>query len=420
MNPSGPLHTFHAVAFVENLSLKDLAPSYPEARRTVHELSFVTPAGGIAFIYPFGVMVFYDVPAAQRDQEMTRLHRFRPGLTAATVKEEFTVREDSGVTPDVINGVLTIDMMNFERASVVALTVAQSAAMEYYERMVETMFDRTRRLVDRLEERGTTPLRTGPLHRFIGEAVGTRNEVISVLHLLDKPDAAWDDPAMDAIYEDLRDEFDLGDRYNALELKLRGRTGVRLDSGNLLELTNRARRLLDAERMKHVRIFVSGGLDEFQIDDLVRGGAPIDAFGVGTRMGVSADQPYLDTAYKLVDYAGRPVMKLATGKVTAPGRKQVYRRRKPFGDVIGLFEEAAPSGMEALLQPMMMRGRRTRAPAGVADSRALCEADIAELPAAVRRIRSPRGLVASTTEKLQHTTEETRERLLSRFGPKRS
>src|SRR5439155_1172100 len=73
-----------------------------------------------------------------------------------------------------------------------------------------------------------------------------------------------------------------------------------------------------------------------------------------------------------------------------------------------------------LLQPMMMRGRRTRAPAGVADSRALCEADIAELPAAVRRIRSPRGLVASTTEKLQHTTEQTRERLLSRFGPKRS
>jgi len=204
------------------------------------------------------------------------------------------------------------------------------------------------------------------------------------------------------------------------KLKLRGRTGVRLDSGNLLELTNRARRLLDGARLKHVRIFVSGGLDEFQIDDLVRGGAPIDAFGVGTRMGVSADQPYLDTAYKLVDYAGRPVMKLATGKVTAPGRKQVFRRRKPFGDLIGLFEESAPSGMEPLLQPMMVRGRRTRAPASVADSRALCEADIAELPAAVRRIKSPRGLISPTTEKLQRTTEQTRERLLSRFGPKRN
>ena len=113
-------------------------------------------------------------------------------------------------------------------------------------------------------------------------------------------------------------------------------------------------------------------------------------------------------------------MKLATGKVTAPGRKQVFRRGKPFGDVIGLFEETAPAGMEPLLEPMMVRGRRTKGPASVADSRALCEADIAKLSAAVRRIRSPRGLLAQPTEKLQRTTEQTRERLLSRFGSKRS
>src|SRR5258706_7796452 len=191
------------------------------------------------------------------------------------------------------------------------------------------------------------------------------------------------------------------------QLKLRGRTGVRLDSGNLLELTIRARRLLDAARLKHVRIFVSGGLDDIQIDHLGRGGAPIDAFGVGTRMGVSADQPYLDTAYKLVDYAGRPVMKLATGKVPAPGRKQGVRRHKPFGDVIGLFEETAPSGMEPLLQPMMVGGRRTRGPAGGTESRAVCEADLAELPAAGRRTKSPRGVRAQTTGKLQRATGQT-------------
>src|SRR3954462_5052153 len=152
MNESGPLHTFHAVAFVENVSLKDLTPHYPEARRTAHELSFVTPAGGITFIYPFGVVVFYDVPAGQREQELPRLHRFRPGLTAATVKEEFTAREDPGVAPDVVSGVLTIDVMNFERASVVALTVAQSSAMEYYDRIVDAMFGQTDKLVERMEK----------------------------------------------------------------------------------------------------------------------------------------------------------------------------------------------------------------------------------------------------------------------------
>jgi uncharacterized Rmd1/YagE family protein len=99
--------------------------------------------------------------------------------------------------------------------------VAQSAAMEYYERIVDRLSTRTGTFVERLERYGTVPLRTRPLHRFIGEAISTRSEVLQVLHLLDKPDAAWDDPEMDRIYGDLRAEFDLVDRYRALELKLR-------------------------------------------------------------------------------------------------------------------------------------------------------------------------------------------------------
>ena len=116
---------------------------------------------------------------------------------------------------------LTLDYLDAARASVVALTVAQSAAMEYYERIVEEMFVRTDRLVQRLEVQGTVPLRTRPMHRFIGAAIATRNEVLSILHLLDKPDEAWDDPGMNRIYEELRAEFDLVDRYQALEMKLR-------------------------------------------------------------------------------------------------------------------------------------------------------------------------------------------------------
>ena len=84
-------------------------------------------------------------------------------------------------------------------------------------------------------------------------------------------------------------------------------------------------RLLDDAGLADARIFASGGLDEYAIADLVAAGAPIDAYGVGTKMGVSADAPYLDSAYKLVAYAGRPVMKLSPGKVTQPGAKQVYR-----------------------------------------------------------------------------------------------
>src|ERR1700737_957225 len=107
------------------------------------------------------------------------------------------------------------------------------------------------------------------------------------------------------------------------KLELGGRLGIRLDSGDMAERSRKARGLLDRAGLAHVRIFVSGRLDEFAIDDLVRSGAPIDAFGVGTKMGVSADYPYLDSAYKLVRYQERAVMKLSRDKGQAPGSTQV-------------------------------------------------------------------------------------------------
>ncbi len=204
------------------------------------------------------------------------------------------------------------------------------------------------------------------------------------------------------------------------ELGLRGRIGVRIDSGDLLELSNRARRMLDRAGLEKVRVIASGSLDEFQIDELVGAGARIDAFGVGTRMGVSADYPYLDTAYKLVEYAGRPVMKLSRNKVTEPGRKQVFRRHKPFGDVIGLFDERAPSGREPLLEPLMTSGRRTRKRPTIAESRRCFEEDLAVLPPPARRINSPQQPPVRTTEGLRRMTAETRAGLATRVGAKRS
>ncbi|HEY8951766.1 MAG TPA: nicotinate phosphoribosyltransferase [Candidatus Dormibacteraeota bacterium] len=196
------------------------------------------------------------------------------------------------------------------------------------------------------------------------------------------------------------------------ELDLRGQIGIRLDSGDLGELAARSRRLLDRSGLPHVRILASGGLDELQIDDLVRGGAPIDAFGVGTKMGVSADHPYLDTAYKLVSYGNRPVMKLSRGKVTAPGRKQVFRRSRPFGDLIALHDEAVPAGRERLLEPLMTNGRRTGLRPSLAQSRALFDADFALLPEPARDLRSPKSPPVRSTPALRRLTTDTRRRLI--------
>jgi required for meiotic nuclear division protein 1 len=216
------VHTFHAVAFVENLAIRELTSLYPGAVLGPHELCVGRAEGGKVFVYPFGAMVFQDVAAAAREAEVKRLREAQPKLTSTTViNEEFTVRVDARSTLRIENGVLSLDSMTAERSSVIAMTVAQSAAMEYYEGIVEEMFVRTDRLVERMEARGTVPFGTRPLHRFIGAAIGVRNEVLSVLHLFDKPDETWEDARIGRIYEELRAEFDMADRYQALELKLR-------------------------------------------------------------------------------------------------------------------------------------------------------------------------------------------------------
>jgi nicotinate phosphoribosyltransferase len=137
--------------------------------------------------------------------------------------------------------------------------------------------------------------------------------------------------------------------------------GVRIDSGDLLSLAREVRRIFDESGFTDVKIIGSGGLDEFDLEALSEANAPYDSYGVGTRMGVSADAPWFDIAYKLVEHNGRPVLKLSTGKVSSPAKKQVFRFVDGQGrlkrDVIGLREENLP-GAEPLLKKAMEKGKR--------------------------------------------------------------
>ena len=135
--------------------------------------------------------------------------------------------------------------------------------------------------------------------------------------------------------------------------------GVRIDSGDLKKLAIEVRRIFDEAGLKSVKIIGSGGLDEFDLADFTVADVPYDSYGVGTKMGVSADAPWFDIAYKLVEYDERPVLKLSTGKVSWPGKKQVFRMRDERGqlqkDVIALREENIP-GADPLLQKVMASG----------------------------------------------------------------
>jgi nicotinate phosphoribosyltransferase len=184
-------------------------------------------------------------------------------------------------------------------------------------------------------------------------------------------------------------------------------SGVRLDSGDMATLAKEVRQILDATGLGYVQIFASGGLDEDEVDRLLTAGAPIDAFGVGTRMNVSADAPYLDIAYKIVQYAGRDVLKLSEGKTTWAGEKQVYRSRGSDGrfadDLLALRDEPPPPNGEPLLRTVMEDGRIVDPLPTLATIRSRCAAEVAALPHDVRTLSHPaRYLVRYSDALMEH------------------
>lgn len=167
--------------------------------------------------------------------------------------------------------------------------------------------------------------------------------------------------------------------------------GVRLDSGDLLELSRKVRTIFDQAGLRDVRIFVSGNIDEYAIRDLLSAGAPINAFGVGTKLDTSADIPYFDCAYKLMEYAGEPRLKKSEGKATWPGRKQVYRHCRE-GEMVGDILTLEGDGRDGvpLIKPYMRNGRRLGRPERLKDIREHALRQIAALPGYLRGLdRTP-------------------------------
>jgi nicotinate phosphoribosyltransferase len=196
----------------------------------------------------------------------------------------------------------------------------------------------------------------------------------------------------------------------------RGRiAAVRIDSGDLLDGARRVRAILDAGQCRDIGILVSGNLDEYQIDALEQARAPVRGYGVGTRMNTSADRPYLDCGYKLVEYCGRPCCKLSPAKATWPGVKQVFRRAGPRGEIggdrIGLAGEQ-DSGAP-LLEPVMRSGRRLAPAPPLGALRERARAQLDALPAALRSLGMAPPYPVVPSPMLESLRQQVAERLCS-------
>ncbi len=200
------------------------------------------------------------------------------------------------------------------------------------------------------------------------------------------------------------------------ELDLTGSLAVRLDSGDLLGLSTATRRLLDERGRPEVAIVASGGLDEHEVARLLDAGAPIDVFGVGTRIGVSGDAPALDSAYKLVEYAGNPVMKLSTGKETLPCAKQVYRTGLDGPDLLTGRSEPPPATGRPLLRHVMADGRRISATEPLATIRDRLTGVLDTLPPDLADLRADAHSRIDVSPVLRNVADELADELRGRMA----
>ncbi len=192
---------------------------------------------------------------------------------------------------------------------------------------------------------------------------------------------------------------------------------VRLDSGEMVQLSQQVREILDQAGFPEVRIFASGGFDEFKIQEILAAGAKIDAFGVGTKMGVSADAPYLNMAYKMVMYNRRPVMKLSSGKISLAAPKQVFRQRDEKGffkrDFIGLQDETIADA-EPLLIPVMKEGKRLLESELLPEIQQRFRDEFAQLPATYKDLQGNPNYPVTITSRLQTLQDQVSKEILEK------
>mgnify|MGYP001773132290 CR=1 FL=1 len=153
--------------------------------------------------------------------------------------------------------------------------------------------------------------------------------------------------------------------------------GVRLDSGNIEELSKAVREIFDREGFRDVKIVVSGGVDEYDIDRWLSAGCPIDAFGVGTKFITSEDAPYLDIAYKLVEYEGKPKYKLSPGKATFPYKRQIIRH---YSDGKMSYDQVVKYREGGLVEHVLSNGSLKKPLPTLKDIRELLMEELKTLP----------------------------------------
>ena len=216
-------YRFTAYDLYEILKLKEIARALPgnalspSSTKLVYRLG----DGSYCFIYRFGSVVFFDVPETRQKEIVETIVKRGTAKQKILSIDHFSLRVDPGAPIAVGFEEAVIDRLELDRIDLLALVLAQSAGLEYFEWRVDEMLESTGEIAERLRKQGRLVLGGRAIRRLIGQCIASKQELVASLYLLDKPDEAWNDELLDNLYREAIDMFELRDRYRTVDYKLR-------------------------------------------------------------------------------------------------------------------------------------------------------------------------------------------------------
>ncbi len=222
-----PTLAAHAYGFAATFRLKDLTPVYQGADVHLHKDHLVArfpPKDGreqVSFFFDFGAVVFIGIDGPERERLIRAISIRLAQEPHAPLTEDFLVEVRPGAPLEVQFDRVVLPEASLPMLDITSLLLAQSVAMDYYEEDVQDILKRTDAITTSLQTAGRLPGKVGDLLRFIGLCIATKNGVIATLALFDKPDSTWENRDLDRLYNALRLNLEIEDRFRALEAKLR-------------------------------------------------------------------------------------------------------------------------------------------------------------------------------------------------------
>ena len=215
-------YSFSAYHLRERLKLKDLQKVIPFQPFKINpdEIVYRLQKNEYLLLYRFGAMVFFNVPIEIQKRELDRI------TNSLDIKQDIQASDQFLLETEDVQGIVVSSQsvktskLNYEIIYLVSLVLAQSASLEYFELMVNEMLDRSRKIAKNLELTGKIESKTRDLIKFIGYAITTKQEIVSKLYILDKPEITWDNPSLDKLYNQLSSTFELTERYKLLDYKI--------------------------------------------------------------------------------------------------------------------------------------------------------------------------------------------------------